>query len=131
MTTATTTLGVVVQMTHDTPIRAAAALWPGDTSGSLELVGDLGDLAGVSLTFTSTLALQRLLDAGQVLLGQMMREQRQVEEQEAWAQRTAAAGGRPPLRALRADEVAAASRPFGEGLADLIAALRPTPSGAS
>lgn len=127
MTTASTTLGVVVQMTHDTPIRPAAALWPGDSSGSLELVGDLGAAAGVSLTFTSTLALQRLLDAGQILLGQMMRVQRAAQEQDAWAARTAMLG-RPPLRSVSPDEVAAASH---TGIADFLAAFEPTPSGAS
>lgn len=102
-----TTLGVVVQMTSDTYIRPSHT-WPGISSGSLELVGDVGAPAGVSLSFTSAAAVQRLLDAGQVLLGQMLREQHRAEQEEAWLLR-AAQTGRPPLHAVTPAEVEALS----------------------
>lgn len=114
MTATPTTLGVVVQMTPTTYVRPAVALWPGVSSGSLELVGDVGGTAGLSLTFDGVAALQRLLDAGQVLLGQMLREQRQAEEADAWAARTAALG-RPPLHAVRPDETARRQHPSYAG----------------
>jgi hypothetical protein len=103
-----TTLGVVVSMTSDTYIRQASSLWPGISTGSLELVGDVGSSAGLSLTFDSVPALQRLLDAGQTLLSQMLRAQHDAERDQEWAE-VVATTGRAPLRAVSPDEVLANS----------------------
>jgi hypothetical protein len=106
MTTAPTTLGVVVSMTPDSYIRPTSSLWPGVSSGSLELVGDVGSSAGLSLTFDGPAALERLLDVGQTLLAQMRRGERQAVQEEAWAE-VVATTGRAPLRAVSPDDVLA------------------------
>jgi hypothetical protein len=109
--TATTTLGVVVQMTPTTFIRPSSSAWAGLSSGSIELVGDPASSAGLSLTFDGPTALERLLDAGRELLASMRQAESAVADQQAWADyidRT----GRPPLRAVSPDEAAAASRPL-------------------
>jgi hypothetical protein len=106
---ASATLGVVVQMTAETFIHPSSAAWAGLSTGSIELVGDTASPAGLSLAFDGPASLQRLLDAGQVLLGQMLHAQRQAEQQEQWAARTALAGGRPPLRAVSPDDAVAES----------------------
>lgn len=130
MSKSPTTLGVVVAMTPDTYVRPTVALWPGLSSGSLELVGDVGSDAGLSLTFDGPAALQHLLDAGQQLLGQMQRAQHRTEQEQAW-QMHVDQTGRAPLRAVSPDEVVAASRPLGDGLAAFVESRRPAPSGAS
>lgn len=106
MTTAPTTLGVVVSMTPDSYIRPTSSLWPGVRSGSLELVGDVGSSAGLSLTFDGPAALERLLDAGQTLLGQMRRTEHEAIQEQAWADAVAITG-RAPLRAVSPDDVVA------------------------
>jgi hypothetical protein len=112
--TATTTLGVVVQMTPDTYIRPSSSAWAGLSSGNLELVGDTTSGVGLSLTFDSPAALQHLLDAGQVLLGSMLQVQRQNEQEQAWAQHTARTG-RPPLRAVKSEGDVRRSHPCFAG----------------
>jgi hypothetical protein len=102
-TSAPTVLGVVVQLTEHSHVRGEYSAIPGMPTGCLQI--STADDAGVSLTFTSAAAVERV--AGELLaVHELFREhERREQEARAWAEHETRPDGRPRLRSVSPEGV--------------------------
>lgn len=85
MTTATSSMGVVLALSDTTPVKGTFDDLPGCTVATLMI--DLDEVSGLSLSFHSAVAVERVIDELRAVHHGFLAADRRRQEDHAWTQR--------------------------------------------